>query len=117
MYYFVGVLNSRVLWKWFQHYAKRRGVGLEINGNVLGLAPVRRVDLGTSKGRELHDEIVATVTELLAGRRQEHGSRTSHERDVLVRQWQALDDRLDRLVYRLYDLTQDEIREVEEATV
>ena len=36
LYYFMAILNSRLLWKWFQHYAKRRGVGLEINGNVLG---------------------------------------------------------------------------------
>ena len=31
-YYFAAVLNSRLLWQWYRHHAKRRGVGLEING-------------------------------------------------------------------------------------
>jgi SAM-dependent methyltransferase len=42
--YLAALLNSRVLWKWYRHYAKRRGVGLEINGNVLARTPIRRID-------------------------------------------------------------------------
>src|SRR5436190_20347911 len=36
----LAVLNSRVIWGWLKHHAKRRGVDLEINGNVLNRIPV-----------------------------------------------------------------------------
>ena len=38
--FLAAVLNSRLLWKWFRHHAKRRGVGLEINGHVLAETPI-----------------------------------------------------------------------------
>ncbi len=39
--YLAGVLGSQLLWTWFQHHAKSRGNGLEINGHVLARAPIR----------------------------------------------------------------------------
>ena len=39
LYYLAALLNSRVLWKWHLHHAKRRGVGLEINGHALAGRP------------------------------------------------------------------------------
>jgi hypothetical protein len=43
-------------------------------------------------------------------------AKQAHERSVLRRQINALDRRIDRLVYDLYGLGDDEIRTVEEAT-
>jgi len=43
-------------------------------------------------------------------------ARTTHEKDALQRQIDATDRQIDRLVYELYGLTDDEIRIVEEAT-
>jgi hypothetical protein len=41
---------------------------------------------------------------------------TAHDKTVLQRQIDATDGQIDGLVYELYDLTDDEIRIVEEAT-
>ncbi len=43
-------------------------------------------------------------------------SQTAHERTVIERQIEATDREIDRLVYELYGLTDDEIKIVEEAT-
>jgi hypothetical protein len=43
-------------------------------------------------------------------------ARTAHEKAVLERQIAATDGEIDRPVYELYELTEDEIRIVEEAT-
>ena len=43
-------------------------------------------------------------------------ARTEHERDLLQRQVDATDRKIDELVYELYGLTADEIRMVDEAT-
>jgi hypothetical protein len=43
-------------------------------------------------------------------------AKTAHEKTALQRQIDATDRQIDKLVYELYDLTDDEIRIVEEAT-
>jgi hypothetical protein len=43
-------------------------------------------------------------------------TKTTHERTALQRQIEATDREIDRLVYDLYGLTDEEIRIVEEAT-
>jgi adenine-specific DNA-methyltransferase len=63
-YYILGVLNSRLLWKWFQHRAKRRGVGLEINGNVLRKAPIRRIDFSNASEARRHERIATLARRL-----------------------------------------------------
>jgi hypothetical protein len=45
-----------------------------------------------------------------------HKAKTAHERTVIERQIEATDREIDRLVYELYGLTDDEIKIVEEAT-
>ena len=62
--YFAAVLNSRLLWDWFRHHAKRRGVGLEINGGVLARAPIRRIDFHDPADRRRHDRLVALVRQM-----------------------------------------------------
>lgn len=43
-------------------------------------------------------------------------SRTAHDKEVLQRQIDATDRQIDKLVYELYGLTEEEIAIVEEAT-
>jgi len=43
-------------------------------------------------------------------------SKTAHDKTVLQRQIDATDRQIDRLVYELYDLTDEDIRIVEEST-
>jgi hypothetical protein len=50
---------------------------------------------------------------MLAPHRQMAAARTDHEQTNLKRQIDAADRRIDRLVYDLYGLTEDEIRLVE----
>jgi adenine-specific DNA-methyltransferase len=63
-YYILGVLNSRLLWKWFQHKAKRRGVGLEINGNVLRGAPIRHINFTNASEARRHERIATLARRL-----------------------------------------------------
>ena len=116
MMYIAGILNSRLLWKWYQHTAKRRGTGLEINGNVLARSPIRRIDLGKTEERNRHDRIVELVHQMLHLETRSRAAKAPHERTAIERQIEAADREIDRLVYELYELTDEEIRIVEEAT-
>ncbi len=66
LYYFAALLNSRLLWRWFARRAKRRGVGLEINGRVLRESPIRRIDFTNAADRRRHDRLVDLVKIALA---------------------------------------------------
>ncbi len=47
--------------------------------------------------------------------RQLNDASSPHEKEVLQRQIAATDSQIDRLVYELYNLTEEEIKIVEEA--
>ena len=57
--------------------------------------------------------MVSLVEEMLALNRRLDAARTDHEQTNLKRQIDAADRRIDRLVYDLYGLTEEEIRIVE----
>jgi len=114
--YLCGLLNSRLLWKWYQHRAKRRGIGLEINGRVLGATPIRRIDFALRSERARHDRMVRLVERMASLKRESAAARAGRARTAIERRVEATDRQIDRLVYALYDLTDAEIAVVEEAT-
>jgi hypothetical protein len=57
--------------------------------------------------------MVALVEQMLALHRRRAAARTSYEQTVLQAQIDATDRQIDRLVYELYGLTEEEIRIVE----
>jgi adenine-specific DNA-methyltransferase len=111
--YLCGLLNSRLLWKWYQHHAKRRGVGLEINGRVLARTPIRRIDFSQAEQRARHDEIAGLARTMLALTRRRRKARTATQQAALSEQVEVSDRKLDRLVYDLYGLSGEEIAQVE----
>lgn len=114
--YFAALLNSRLLWKWYQHHAKRRGIGLEINAGVLAQTPIRRIDFRRPEEVRQHDAIVALARELLLGQAALRSEPDAATLGQLREQFQATDQALDRLIYRLYRLSEADIALVERAT-
>jgi len=113
--YFLGLINSRLISFWFQKtYDKlQRRIFPQFKVKELASFPIRPIDFSNPADRERHDRMVALVEEMLALHRQLADARTDHERTNLQRQIAATDRRIDRLVYDLYGLTEEEIRIVE----
>ncbi len=88
-HYFAALLNSRLLWQWYEHHAKRRGVGLEINGRVLVQTPIRTIDFSHPADRRGHDRLVELVEQLQNAPDAETAER--------------FDRQIDRIVLELYD--------------
>lgn len=116
LHYLTALLNSRLLWVWYQQHAKKRGVNLEINGGVLRRSPVRTIDFDVASEVQSHDRIVAWVEELMAleTRRAEagHGSVS----DLITKQIAHVDNLIDAEVYALYGLTDEQIATVQSRT-
>ncbi len=115
--YLSALLNSRVLWCWFDHRAKRRGVGLELNGHVLNDAPIRRIDFDDLDEVRQHDQLVALVdhrlncSHVLREQLTASESRESVEREIF-----QLESQMDSLVAALYGLDEGEFQRVNELT-
>ena len=62
-----------------------------------------------------HDRIVALVEQMLDLNRRLAEAKAAHEKEVLAGMIDATDRRIDRLVYELYGLTEEEIAVVEGA--
>jgi adenine-specific DNA-methyltransferase len=111
LYYRVlAVLNSKTIWAWLCHYAKRRGIGLEINGNVIEKIPVPKgIENDTPNTIRLSELAKArTVTEM-----ESRKSKTESDRNIKVRQIDTMEAEIDKIVYELFDLTAAEVAEVE----
>jgi len=67
-------------------------------------------------GGDKADHLVSVVQQMLDLHKQLSAAKMSHEKTAIQRQIDATDRRIDKLVYELYDLTDEEIHIVEEAT-
>lgn len=78
--------------------------------------PIPPIDLKSNTDRPRHDRMVKLVEQMLGLHRQLAAAKTAHEQTLLQRQIDSTDRQIDRLVYELYELTEEEIRIVEEGT-
>jgi len=109
--FFTGLLNSKLILVWFSHNAKKRGIGLEINGNVLKRTPIHIIEDENFKDIMIRDRIVELVEHIL--KLYKRSSQTPYEQEQLEREITTTDAQIDRLVYDLYGLTDEEIKIVE----
>jgi len=115
--YILGLLNSQLLNFYYVTFLKStKRVFSEIQARQLGALPFRVPTQRDSAGMHRHDRMVDLVNRMLALHTKLAAARTDHERTVLQRQTDATDREIDTLVYKLYGLTEEEIRIVEEAT-
>jgi len=78
------------------------------------LAELRRLPIPKLfKGDTRHDKMVSLVERMLDLHKRVAAAKTDHERTLLERQISATDREIDRFVYELYGLTEEEIRIVE----
>ncbi len=115
--YVLGLLNSRFLNFLYIESVKEAGrVFPQIKlGKLKGL-PFKAIDFNNRIEREKHVQVAISVKKMLDLHERLHKVKTDHERTVIKCQIDATDWEIDRLVYELYGLTEEEIRLVEEAT-
>lgn len=101
--YFAALLNSRVLWAWFEQQAKHRGVGLELNGHVVERAPIRTINFQDRSDRNAHEELVSLVDRRLQLERQRNEQQAS-DHAQLERDTESIEQQIDERVCDLYQL-------------
>ena len=114
--YLLGILNSRLTkFFWGIMFADFKSSFPQVTMFSLAQVPIRVIDFSDAADKSRHDRLVKLVEQMLALHRQLAAARTPQEQTALTRQIAATDTQIDRLVYDLYGLTEDEIKIVEGA--
>ncbi len=112
--YLLALLNSKLLTFRFQSIGKMKGGGvLEYFWNSISKLPIRRIDFSNPADKTRHDEIVSLVDQILLAKKQLAAAQSDKDKDFYENKCAVLDGQIDKLVYELYGLTDDEETMVE----
>lgn len=114
--YLLGILNSRLMHFFLTQICDRvQGGFYRLKIAYVQQLPIRPIDATDPADRARHDKMVRLVESMLSLHKQLAAANTAHDKALLQRQIDATDRQIDRLVYGLYGLTEDEIFVVENA--
>ncbi|MDK2076804.1 Eco57I restriction-modification methylase domain-containing protein [Campylobacter coli] len=97
--YLTAILNSKLVAFWLKHKGKMQGNNYQIDKEPLLNIPI--VDTN-SKNKKLADELINLVDEILKAKEQDKNANT-----------QELENKINSIVYKLYNLTEEEIKIIE----
>ncbi len=106
--FLLGILCSKLI-NWY--FVKFLSDELHVVPENLRQLPIRNINPSITDDVKAHDQIVKMVEYMLDLHKR--NPQTPHDKQRLQREIEATDARIDRLVYELYGLTDEEIRIVE----
>ena len=115
--FILGVLNSRLMSIIFLQVAPKAKKGLFSKVIITDAKrlPFPILDEGGPQNKTQHDKIVKEVEKMLLFQEKTKEANTPQDKTALQRQIDATDQQIDKLVYELYGLTEEEINIVENA--
>ncbi|MDH5720658.1 MAG: N-6 DNA methylase [Spirochaetia bacterium] len=112
--YLLGILNSSLINYWYMMTVQEVGKTFaEVKIIYLKNIPIRVIDFDNPDDKAMHDQMVQLVDRMLTLNKRLPEIPTPHEKTRVQREIDATDREIDGLVYRLYDLTDEEVRIVE----
>jgi hypothetical protein len=112
--YLLGILNSKLMQKYYEeNYKSNTEIFPKIRIGQVRELPVRKINFENKKETELHDKMVEVVVQMLEVQKKYHNAKTENEKTIFKKQIDILDNQIDKLVYKLYELTDEEIKIVE----
>ncbi len=116
--FILGVLNSRLLTWYYRCMNPEAGEALaEVKRQNVAALPIRPIDFDRMSDQARHDRLESLVGAMIDLQKRFTAARTNDDRTRLKRHIAATDRKIDRLVYELYELTEDEIAIIENATI
>lgn len=114
--YLFGLLCSNVVKIFLQNKCdKVQGGFYRLKIIYIEKIPIRVIDFSNPEEKKLHDRMVELVERMLELNKNLAEAKAAQDKTHLQRQIETTDDKIDRLVYDLYDLNEEEIALVEKA--
>lgn len=113
--FLLGILNSSLISEFIKRISTPFQNGyFALNRQYIEQLPIRTIDFTNPGDKSAHEKMVALVEQMLALHKSKAGAKTQSEIELYERQIQSVDGQIDRLVYELYGLSEEEIRIVEQ---
>jgi len=115
--YILGILNSALALFFLKKIALEltKGAFTKFRTNQLARLPICTLDFNDPTNKARHDRMVGLVKRMLDLNKQLAEAKAPQAKTILQRQIEATDRQIDRLVYELYGLTDEEIKIVEKS--
>jgi len=112
--FLLGILNSSLLTCYYRarSLTNRRSIA-QVKKVDLDALPIPVLDFSLPQDRARHERMVVLVDSMLALHEHKAAAKTQAEQELYQRQIEDTDRQIDALVYKLYGLTEDEIKIVE----
>jgi hypothetical protein len=115
--YLAGILGSRLITFFIRRfYDEIDDAFPQIKVGQLKSLPIPAINFSDPIDKSRHDRMVKLVEQMLLLHKQLVAAKTPDEKTRIQRRIDTTDHQIDRLVYELYGLTEEEIKIVEEAT-
>jgi hypothetical protein len=115
--YLLAILNSALTTFFYKNLSSTyRGGYLRFIYQYLVMLPIRTIYFDDPADVARHDQIVSLVDQMLKLDKKLAESKVPQTSEMLRRQIESTDRQIDQLVYRLYDLTDEQIKIVESET-
>jgi len=112
--YLLGLLNSGLLSAYLKTVSTPfRGGYIALNRQYIERLPVRTINFSDPTDKSRHDRVVELAEQMLSLHKRLANARIPRDKTILQQQIDATDRQIDRLVYELYELTEEEIKMVE----
>ncbi|MBL1171462.1 MAG: N-6 DNA methylase [Chloroflexi bacterium] len=111
--YLLGLINSKLLGWYYKHLLMR---SLDVYPDNVRQLPIRKINFSNSAEKIAHDEISKLVKKILALQKDRQAVRPEDDLDharKLDRQIKDIDSDIDKRVFKLYGLSDEEIKIVE----
>ncbi len=106
--YLSGILSSTLMNFYCINY-----LADDLNQSYLEKLPIRTINFSDPKDKAHHDKMVNLVEQMLSAKQQLANAHSERDTNYYENKCQHLEREIDRLVYELYDLTEEEIALVE----
>jgi len=114
--YFLEIINSRLLNFIYEIFNPEKGEALaEVKRTNVARLPIHTIDFSNPIEKAQHDKLVALVDSMLELQKKYREARMERDKELYERQIKIVDAQIDRLVYDLYGLTEEEIAIVEKS--
>jgi hypothetical protein len=112
----MGILNSKLFKFLYRLISLESGrVLAQVKPKIISQLPIRTVDFSNPAEKAQHDKLVGLVDNMLKLQKKYHEARMERDKELYERQIKLVDAQIDRLVYDLYGLTEEEIEIVEKS--
>lgn len=113
--YFIAIINSKLIN--FFHTYKYLDVSKKLFKKILiencKQFPIRKIDFSNPSEKRIHDTLVSLVDQMLETQKLYHSAKLGRDKKLYKQKIDIIDNKIDKLVYKLYGLSKEEIEIIE----